>query len=323
MRIAGKKILQSGAAALALSFTLLGQQPPLPKQTYVYKRVNDCEIKADVYRPQQDGVRAAILYIHGGALILGHRGGIRPAELNRYLEAGFVVVSIDYRLAPETKLAGIAEDVQDAYRWIRQDGPALFKIDPNRVAVIGHSAGGYLTLMAGFRFQPRPKALVSFYGYGDIVGDWYSRPDPFYLRQPLVSRESALAGVGKVEISEGVESEKRRPFYLYCRQQGLWPKEVVGIDPNTGRSQFDRFCPVQNVSRDHPPTLLLHGDRDTDVPFEQSAQMARELKRVRIEHEFIRISEGGHGFDGNADDPQTVRAFERVMAFLDKHLNKP
>jgi len=249
MRIAGKKILQSGAAALALSFTLLGQQSPLPKQTYVYKRVNDCEIKADVYRPQQDGVRAAILYIHGGALILGHRGGIRHASLSRYLQAGFVVVSIDYRLAPETKLAGIVEDVEGAYRWVRREGPSLFKIDPDRVAVVGHSAGGYLTLMAGFRFQPRPKALVSFYGYGDIVGDWYSRPDPFYLREPLVSWDSALAAVGKREISEPVESQKRGPFYLYCRQQGLWPKEVVGLDPAAGRSQFDRFCPVQNVTR--------------------------------------------------------------------------
>ena len=51
--------------------------------------------------------------------------------------------------------------------------------------------------------------------------------------------------------------------------------------------------------------------------------MARELKRVGIEHEFITISGGGHGFDGNVDDPQTVKAFERVMAFLDKHLRKP
>ena len=308
---------------LAISSILFGQHSMSRPQTYVYKKVGDCEIKADVYLPQQDGVRSAILHIHGGALIFGHRGGIRHAELTRYLQAGFVVVSIDYRLAPETKLAATVEDVEDAYRWVRQNGPALFKIDPNRVAVIGHSAGGYLTLMAGFRFQPRPKALVSFYGYGDIVGDWYSRPDPFYLREPLVSRESALAAVGEREISDALEFEKHRPFYLYCRQQGLWPKEVVGIDPTTGRSQFDRFCPVQNVTRDYPPTLLLHGDRDTDVPFEQSAQMARELKRLGVEHEFIPISGGGHGFDGNAADPQTVRAFERVMPFLDKHLNKP
>ena len=48
--------------------------------------------------------------------------------------------------------------------------------------------------------------------------------------------------------------------------------------------------------------------------------MSRELKRLGVEHEFIPISEGGHGFDGKVDDPQSIRAFERVMAFLDKHL---
>ena len=129
--------------------------------------------------------------------------------------------------------------------------------------------------------------------------------------------------MGKREISEVLEFEKRRPFYLYCRQQGLWPKEVVGIDPATNRGKFDAFCPVRNVTRNYPSTILLHGDRDTDVPFEQSAEMARELKRVGVEHEFVTISGGGHGFDGNVDDPQTVKAFGRVMAFLDKHLRKP
>jgi dipeptidyl aminopeptidase/acylaminoacyl peptidase len=85
-------------------------------------------------------------------------------------------------------------------------------------------------------------------------------------------------------LSEALDSQKRRLFYLYCRQQGLWPKEVAGINPTTDRSQFDRFCAVQNVTRDYPPTLLLHGDRDTDVPYEQSAQMVAELKRVGVEH---------------------------------------
>jgi len=156
-----KRIISLGFA-LVFCFTLLGQQPTSPRQTFVYKSVGDCEIRADVYRPQLEGNRAVILYIHGGALIFGHRGGIRHAELSRYLHAGFVVISIDYRLAPETKLAGIVEDVDDAYQWVRREGPSLFQIDPSRIAVIGHSAGGYLTLMAGFRFQPRPKALFPF-----------------------------------------------------------------------------------------------------------------------------------------------------------------
>src|ERR1700736_1736422 len=158
--------------ALILLPAMLMAQPA--KQTYTYKVVGDCAIQADVYRAPGDSVHPAILWIHGGALIMGNREGLRFEQLEKYLKAGYTVVSIDYRLAPETKLDAIIEDVQDAYRWLREKGPGLFGIEPGRVAVIGHSAGGYLTLMAGFRLHPRPKALVAFYGYGDIAGKWYA-----------------------------------------------------------------------------------------------------------------------------------------------------
>ncbi len=162
------------------------------KRTYVYKVVGDCKIQADVYQKGDEAAQPVVLWIHGGALIVGNRGTLPPDQLNRYLEAGFTAVSIDYRLAPETKLDGIIEDIGDAYKWLRDKGPGLFRIDRNRIVVVGHSAGGYLTLMAGFHFNPRPKALVSFYGYGDIAGDWYSRPDPFYSQQPAVPKGTGL-----------------------------------------------------------------------------------------------------------------------------------
>ena len=106
----------------------------------------------------------------------------------------------------------IIEDLDEAYRWVRVDGPRLFRIDPNRIAVVGHSAGGYLALMAGFRLNPRPAALVSFYGYGDITAEWYSRPDPFYNRQPAVSKEEAYQAVGTRVISEDQGGNRGRFF---------------------------------------------------------------------------------------------------------------
>jgi acetyl esterase/lipase len=293
-----------------------GTQP----QTYVYKTVGPCAIHADVYRTPGDDIRPAILWIHGGALIFGQRSGINRAQLSRYLEAGFVVVSIDYRLAPETKLPGILEDLQDAYRWLRSRGPELFRIDPDRVAVIGHSAGGYLTLTAGYVLSPRPKALVAFYGYGDIVGDWYRLPDPFYLKEPEVTKHQATAGIGSLPISEAPDESARWPFYLYCRQQGLWPKEVTGIDPAEGLQKFDAYCPVRNVTKAYPPTMLLHGDRDTDVPFQQSADMARELEGAGVTHEFVPITGGEHGFDREMTNPRIVTVFNKVIAFLTRNL---
>jgi len=295
------------------------------KQSYVYKMA-DCDIQADVYRRPDDVIRPAILWLHGGALIFGDRETLSPDQLKRYLEAGYAIISADYRLAPEVKLEAIIEDLQDAYTWLRTKGPDLFQIDPERTAVVGHSAGGYLTLMAGFRVSPRPKALVSFYGYGHIAGRWYSRPDPFYSQQPAVPKQEAYRAVGSHAItgtpSEGSALEERYRFYLYCRQQGLWPREVTGHDPDEEPEWFDSFCPVRNVTAEYPPTLLLHGDQDTDVPYEQSVLMTEALERHGVEHELISVPDRGHGFDVDGEgmrDPAIYRVFDRLLAFLETH----
>ena len=290
--------------------------------TCTYTRVADCEIRADVHTAPGEGPRPAIVWVHGGALIMGSRTGISDWQRQMYLDAGYTVVAIDYRLAPETKLPAIVDDLQDAWRWVMREGPKLFQADPGRVAVIGHSAGGYLTLMAGFSVEPRPSALVAFYGYGDIVGPWYSRPDPYYCRQPPVSPAEAHRAVGQRVISEsrGQEAEGRDRFYLYCRQQGIWPREVSGRDPESEPDFFHQYCPVRNVHPGYPPTLLLHGDRDTDVPYEQSVLMADALSRAGVEHELVTIPDGDHGFDASRDRP-AADAFARVLTFLKTHLS--
>jgi acetyl esterase/lipase len=292
------------------------------KETFTYKRAGNLALQLDAYRPADERVVPVIVWIHGGALISGHRGNLRTAHLERYMTEGFAVVSIDYRLAPEVKINSIIEDVQDAFRWVRHRGAAQLRIDPTRLAVMGHSAGGYLTLMTGICIEPRPGALVSFYGYGDIAGEWYSRPDPFYSAQPHIERDEALLAVGKSAISEALGPDLRGRFYLYCRQTGRWPFEVAGHDPDKEPRAFDPYCPARNVTKQYPPTLLLHGDRDTDVPYQQSVQMAAELKRAGVEHELVTIPGGGHGFDGRVDDPIVAKAFERVLAFLQQHLKR-
>jgi dipeptidyl aminopeptidase/acylaminoacyl peptidase len=173
---------------------------------------------------------------------------------------------------------------------------------------MGQSAGGYLTLTAGFRLTPRPRCLVSFWGYGDIAGPWYSRPSEHYRKQPPVSREDALAQGGSA-------------YYLYLRQQGLWPKALTGHDPDLEPRAFDPFCPVRNIASGYPPTMLVHGTQDTDVPYEQSELMDKELTRKRVEHQFVTIPGAGHGLAGSS--AKTFgQVYERVISFLDNHLKK-
>ncbi len=305
----------AGAVGLSITGGLSGQAPDVA--TYVYRTAGGCEIRADVYGAAPGAAKPAVLWIHGGALILGGRRGVTRPFHAGLLELGYVVVSIDYRLAPETKLPAIIEDVQAAYRWMRGQADR-FGIDRERIATAGGSAGGYLTQMTGFCLEPRPRALVSYYGYGDIVGPWYSEPDEFYRRQPLVSKAEALAAVGSAAVSDAPRDNQRGKFYLYCRQNGLWPKEVTGHDPRTEGKWFDRYCPIRNVTAQYPPTLLIHGTNDTDVPYSLSQDMDATLSKAGVEHEFITLQGAGHGLSG-AKPEEVVQVADRAVQFVKAH----
>lgn len=112
------------------------------------------------------------------------------------------------------KLPEIITDLEDAFRWLREKGPALH-LDLERLAVTGGSAGGYLTLMAGLRVQPRPRALVAYWGYGDVDGDWYTKPSEDYRKQSLASEAEARRGVGGAVITgiePGIDMRSRGRF---------------------------------------------------------------------------------------------------------------
>lgn len=289
------------------------------QSTVIYKTVNRHALKADFYGTGHSG-SPVIMFLHGGGLIWGSRKDIFEDHIYRYNEAGFSVFSIDYRLAPETKLPQILTDVRDALSWLKSNGEQQFDIDASKVAVVGSSAGGYLSLMTGTLETPeKPKAIVSFYGYGDIGGQWYTTPSQFYCQQPIVTREQAIRVVSNHTVSEGTMDE-RFAFYLYCRQTGRWVQEVSGYEPSVDHKEVERLSPVFQVRHSFPPTMLLHGDKDNDVPYEQSLDMAEALAKHGVSHQLITIQNGGHVFDRNLSNPVVNQAFDDVIHFLHKHL---
>ena len=289
---------------------------PIGKTTFEYKRANDCSILADIF-PARQPLSPVVLYLHGGALIFGNREGAQAYQIDHLNEAGYTVVSADYRLAPETGFPDILGDVRDAVLWTANQGAKQFGYDGSRLAVMGSSAGGYLSLMTG-TFGFRPKAIVSFYGYGDILGDWYSRPSEHYCKEPPVSQTEALRAVGTEETTAGEFS--RFSYYLYTRQQGNWVQSVSGLHPEEDREKLLAYCPEFQARPDFPPTMLLHGDADTDVPYDQSAAMHARLRGLGVESELITMPSMGHCFDWDGANPEVQRAMGQVLAFLRKHV---
>ncbi len=159
---------------------------------------------------------------------------------------------------------------------------------------------------------------MSYYGYGDITTPWYSKPDEFYRRQPLVPREEAYGAVGQTPLSEQPTPSRRGRFYLYTRQNGIWPNEVAGHDPQAEPKWFDPYCPIRNVTAKYPPTLLIHGTNDTDVPYAESKNMADKLKEIGVEHELITVTGAGHGLQGAKAD-EVGRIAARAAQFVKAH----
>jgi acetyl esterase/lipase len=288
------------------------------KQTVAYKTVGATRIDADVYRRNGEQVRPVVAWLHGGALISGDRDSVpsRIADLCR--SNNYVLISLDYRLAPAVKLPAIIEDLQDAFAWIRDQGRRRFFLDPDRMVVAGGSAGGYLTMMTGICVKPPPRALLTFWGYGDINAPWYTMPSAHYRKLPLVGDDEARR---VVEAAAGLEprSEKRRSYYLYLRQNGLWTKAVSGFDPSTQHVQLDCYCPVRNITPRYPPTLMIHGTADDDVPYEESAKMAAALAAQGVWHELVTVANGGHGL-GGAGDEAIRKAHARALEFIHDQL---
>jgi acetyl esterase/lipase len=303
------KTLAAATASLLVPPWVWGDQPPEVK-TFTYKTAGGCDIKLYAFHSDPSVRKPVIVHIHGGAL-MGGSGNGEQMMLNS--KGDHVCISIDYRLAPETLLPAIIEDVQDAFRWIHEKGPQLLNIDTGKLVVYGESAGGYLTLMTGFCVKPRPAALISISGYGDIDGPWISQPSAHYLEQPRVSKEEAYAGVPTAPVSERTAPTGK--VYLYSRQNGIWPQVVTGHNPATEPRWFDRYCPVRNVSAKYPPTVLIHGTADTDVAYEASEEMDKALTQFKVPHKFISVPGAGHVLGGVAQD-ERWRIYQEALAFV-------
>ncbi len=233
---------------------------PLPVETeigVVYGKAGEVDLLLDVYKPPEkfEGKRPGVLWIHGGGWTRGDRGSMRFEASELALE-GYVGCSCDYRLAPAFPFPAAVEDVKCAVRWMRANAERL-RLDPDRIAAIGTSAGGHLALMAGLA-----DASAGLEGKG-------GHPDVSSRVQAVVS------GFGPTDFTTGLGAGKVEAF-------------TAGKDKEAS--------PITYVSADDPPVLLLHGTADELVPFSQSERLADALKAARVPVTLVPARGAPHGY---------------------------
>jgi alpha-L-fucosidase 2 len=219
------------------------------------------ELKLDLSVPEGPGPFPVCILVHGGGFEKGDKQKQPKHWFAPLSEAGYAWVSINYRLAPAHKYPGSVEDVETSIRWVKAHA-SEYRIDPSRIVLIGESAGGYLVNKVGTMNQEetRVAAVVSFYGAADLL---------FRLK-----------------------SSNGKPSIAFSNYFG------VTEDNEATRKFLVEASPVTHVRPGLPPFLLIHGNKDDRVPYEQSVNFYAKLKAAGVPAEFITIEGGGHGMGG-------------------------
>ncbi|MBM3813521.1 MAG: alpha/beta hydrolase [Acidimicrobiia bacterium] len=260
-----KKVGCSLALLLALA-PLFGQAPPfqLPDAYQMEANISYAqfpETKLDIMAPKAPASvkRPGVIVIHGGGWVGGTKEQVASGYCLPYLEKGFVVANVEYRLAKAAPAPAAVQDVLLAAQWFHKNADK-YNVDKNRIIVTGNSAGGHLSLMVGMtpksaRLGPTTKiaAVVNFYGITD-VGDQLAGPN---MRQYAVT----------------------------------WVPEQQG--------RFElarRLSPITYVRQDVPPVKTIHGDADKTVPYEHGVNLTKALRDAGADAELLPVPGAGHGF---------------------------
>lgn len=269
---------------------------PVFEKGIVYSQVDGADLKLDFARPAGDGPYPCVICIHGGGFQLGNREEMHPM-LSLLVRNGFAAATITYRLTPKHRLPAAIEDAKCAARFLRERAKEL-KIDPNRVAALGASAGGMIALMVGLTdsrdgFDGRGhagqsssvQAVVNFFGPTDLTT---LQPTPEGLKQ--------------------IRQAYRKDFDQVMA-------DALGSTDRTA-AIYKLMSPIRYVHKRGPPVLTLHGTLDPLVGQEQATKLHAALKSVAVPEELILVEKAGHGW-GGADLDRTNQA---VIAFLSERL---
>lgn len=243
-----------------------------------------------------------VVVIHGGGWSMGRRGLDQAFPVNfamlaqRLLDGGFAVASADYRLTGEAIWPAQIQDLRAAVRWLRTAGPVL-GFDASRLGVIGESAGGHLSLMLGTNasnpsFDNEDGVRAGSVDVQAAVA-WYPPTDLFRLESQ------------RLPESPADHSSADAPESL-----------LIGAAVEDHRELADSASPITYVSAASAPTLLIHGDHDVVVPFEQSVSFESAMQRVGASARLLAVHGADHCFLGADDEPLIDASVEHFRKHL-------
>ena len=247
-----------------------------------YRQANGIDLKIDIYQPRnQNNPSPTFIYYHGGGWVAGSKEA-NVLRLIPYLEKGWAVVNVQYRLGNVSLAPAAVEDSLCALRWVGRNADE-YGFDRDRIVTSGNSAGGHLALTTGMipteaeldrqcmgSETPEVAAIVNWYGITD-VGDLLDGPN----------------------------------------QKGY---AVRWLGAQSNRNAIaERVSPLEYVRAGLPPIISIHGDADPTVPYDHAVRLHQGLNRFEVVNELIRVPNGLHG---GFPAEEMERIYDAIFSFL-------
>jgi acetyl esterase/lipase len=274
----------SDTAALAADLTIGYRVTP----NITYLIANNYEAKLDVYTPRgESGPVPTLVYIHGGGWVRGTKEG---AFLNvmPYLEMGWAVVNVEYRVGSVSLAPAAVEDCRCALHWVIRNAKEN-NFDTSKIVVTGHSAGGHLSLITGM--LPASAGLDR---------QCFNDED---IKNPEVKVAAIINWYGITDVNDLLDDSMNVKSYAV---------QWLGSLPNRAEVAR-RVSPIRYVRAGLPPILTIHGDADPTVPYSHAVKLHEALTNAGVVNRLLTIPNGKHG--GFTRD-ETMKIFSTIREFL-------
>lgn len=259
----------------------------------------DAAQRLDIYYPKQQPNEKSlplIVHIHGG----GWMGGSKyPCDVRMMTAQGYIVASVEYRFSQKAKFPAQIQDCQAAIRWLRANAQR-YHINPEKVGVIGGSAGGHLSALVGVTGGKKVFAPI---------GGNEDKSDAVQCVCDIFGPKNFASVIEQAEKDTNVKNifKFNTPSDPYS--------ELIGANLSD-KEKTAAVSPITYVDKNSPPTLILHGTHDALVPYAQSEEFAAAMKQHGASVLLQKFPGGGHG-GGSFGNPSVILLMKN---FFDKHL---
>lgn len=256
----------------AFTAAVIAETPIKVQQEVCYSTVDSRKLLCDIYQPEGEELRPAVLVVHGGAWRSGNRKQLR-GYADALAKRGFVCFAIDYRLAPKHKFPAQIDDCRTAVKWIRKNAKT-YNVDPTRLGAIGYSAGGHLVTLLGTTGEGPSK------DNGDVD-----------------TRLQAVAAGGAPTD------------FRFFPDNGKWAEYWMGGDLKTAPENFKAASAAAFADKEDAPTFFFNGTADQLVPLLWTKSAHEALKQAGVATE-MHIIDGANHMQAAMNKEALLKAYD-------------